>query len=132
MSQSSFSVVVVDDEMEMANLFKEHVQKIGFDTISFTDPCLALDYIKDNFKSFSLVITDLRMPKMSGIDLAREIRKVNNNIKIILITAFMIEDLIDDERFKYARIDRVVQKPMKFATLRESILQLLSQPLKNK
>lgn len=70
------------------------------------------------------------MPNMSGIDLAREIRKVNENIKIILITAFVIEDLIDDERFKIARIDRVVQKPMKFTNLKESIVQLLSQPLK--
>ena len=70
------------------------------------------------------------MPKLSGIDLAREIRKVNENIKIVLITAFMTEDLIDDERFKVARIDRVLQKPMKFMNLKESIVQLLNQPLK--
>ena len=130
MSRSSFSIIVVDDEIELANLFKAYLQRIGFDTVSFTDPCLALDYIKDNSKSFSLVITDLRMPKLSGIDLAREIRKVNENIKIVLITAFMTEDLIDDERFKIARIDRVLQKPMKFMNLKESILQLLNQPLK--
>ena len=75
MSRSSISVVVVDDEIELANLFKEYLQKLGFDTVSFTDPRLALDYIKDNSKAFSLVMTDLRMPKMSGIDLARELKK---------------------------------------------------------
>lgn len=74
-------------------------------------------------------MTDLRMPKMSGIDLATEVRKINENIKIILITAFMTEDLIDDVRFKSARIDQIVQKPVKFATLKESIRQLLTQPL---
>jgi uncharacterized protein YoxC len=41
----------------------------------------------------------------------------------------MTEDLIDDVRFKSARIDQVVQKPVKFATLKESIRQLLTQPL---
>jgi CheY-like chemotaxis protein len=74
-------------------------------------------------------MTDLRMPKMSGIELANEIRKINETIKIILITAFMTEDLTDDERFKSARIDRVVQKPVKFANLKESITQLLTQTL---
>lgn len=130
MSRSSFSVLVVDDEIELANLFKDYLQKIGFDAVSFTDPHVALDYIKYNSKSFSLVITDLRMPKMSGIDLAKEIRKVNEKIKIILITAFMVEDLIDDEKFKNARIDFVVQKPMKFTNLKESIVKVLNQPLK--
>ena len=130
MSRSSFSVLVVDDEIELANLFKDYLQKIGFDTVSFTDPQVALDYIKYNSKPFSLVITDLRMPKMSGIDLAKEIRKVNVKIKIILITAFMVEDLIDDEKFKNARIDFVVQKPMKFTNLKESIVKVLNQPLK--
>lgn len=130
MSRSSISVVVVDDEIELANLFKEYLQKLGFDTVSFTDPRLALDYIKDNSKAFSLVMTDLRMPKMSGIDLARELKKVNESIKIVLITAFMTEDLVDDERFKSARIDLVVQKPVKFIDLKESIVQLLNQPLK--
>jgi two-component SAPR family response regulator len=70
------------------------------------------------------------MPTMSGIDLAGEIRKINENIKIILITAFMTEDLIDDERFKNARIDLVVQKPIRFTNLKESIIQLLNEPLK--
>jgi DNA-binding NtrC family response regulator len=130
MSMSSVSVIVVDDEIELANLFKAYLQKIGFDTVSFTNPRLALDYIKDNSESFSLLITDLRMPTMSGIDLAGEIRKINENIKIILITAFMTEDLIDDERFKNARIDLVVQKPIRFTNLKESIIQLLNEPLK--
>ena len=129
MSRSSISIIVVDDEIELANVFREYLQMSGFDAVSFTDPLLALEYIKDNSKKFSLVMTDLRMPKMSGLDLATEIRKHNENIKIILITAFMTEDLIDDERFKRARIDRVVQKPVKFAVLKDAIGKLLTQPL---
>ena len=130
MTKSSISVVVVDDEIELANLFKIYLQKFGFDTISFTDPRIALEYIRDNFKTFSLILTDLRMPDMSGIDLAYEIRKVDKKIKIILVTAFMTEDLVDDEKFKNARIDSVVQKPVKFSELRQSIAQLLNQPIK--
>ena len=130
MTKSSISVVVVDDEIELANLFKIYLQKFGFDAISFTDPRMALEYISDNFNTFSLILTDLRMPDMSGIDLAYEIRKVDKKIKIILVTAFMTEDLVDDEKFKNARIDSVVQKPVKFSELRQSIAQLLNQPIK--
>ncbi len=129
MTESSISIIVVDDEIELANLFKEYIQTIGFNVVSFTDPSLALEYLTDNSKKFSLLMTDLRMPKVSGIELANEIRRINENIKIILITAFMTEDLTDDERFKSARIDRVVQKPVKFANLKESIAQLLTQRL---
>lgn len=129
MTESSISIIVVDDEIELANLFKEYIQTCSLNAVSFTDSLLALEYLKDNSKKFSLLMTDLRMPKMSGIDLATEVRKINENIKIILITAFMTEDLIDDVRFKSARIDQVVQKPVKFATLKESIMQLLTQPL---
>ena len=129
MAESSISVIVVDDEIELANLFKEYIQTCSLNAISFTDSLLALEYLKDNSKKFSLLMTDLRMPKMSGIGLATEVRKINENIKIILITAFMTEDLIDDVRFKSARIDQVVQKPVKFAALKESLRQLLTQPL---
>ena len=48
------------------------------------------------------------MPHMSGLDLAVEIRKLDEKIKIVLITAFMTEDLIDDFKFKNAKIDRIV------------------------
>ena len=129
MTGSSISIVVVDDEIELANLFKIYLQNVGFYTISFTDPRMALEYIRDNSKTFSLILTDLRMPHMSGIDLAVEIRKLDEKIKIVLITAFMTKDLVDDHRFKNAKIDRVVQKPIKFTELRNSIAQLLNQPL---
>ncbi len=130
MTRSSISIVVVDDEVELANLFKLQLRKLGFDTISFTDARMALEYIRDSSRAFSLILTDLRMPYMSGIDLATEIRKVDKNIKIVLITAFMTEDLIDDVKFKNARIDTVVQKPVKFTVLKESISRLLNQPIK--
>ena len=126
---SSISVLVVDDEIELANLFRTGLQKVGFETISFTDPRTALEYIKDNFNTFSLILTDLRMPHMSGLDLAVEIRKLDEKIKIVLITAFMTEDLIDDFKFKNAKIDRIVQKPVKLAELRNSVAQILKQTL---
>ena len=119
------SVMVIEDEKELAALFKAFLENMGYDTITFTDPLMALEFYKQGTKEFSLILTDLRMPQMSGIELAAEIRKSNDKIKIILITAFMIEDLMISETYKLARINEIVQKPVKIAALREIIDTIL-------
>ena len=121
------SVMVIEDEKELAALFKAFLENMGYDTITFTDPLMALEFYKQGTKEFSLILTDLRMPQMSGIELAAEIRKINDKIKIILITAFMVEDLMISETYKLARINEVVQKPVKIAALREIIDTILKQ-----
>jgi CheY-like chemotaxis protein len=119
------SIMVVEDEKELASLFKAFLERMGYDTVTFTDPIMALEFFKQGTKEFSLILTDLRMPEMSGLELAAEIRKFNEKIKIILITAFMVEDLMISETYKLAKINEIVQKPVKIAALREIIDTLL-------
>ncbi len=121
------SIVVVDDELELATLFKAFLKNEGFDVVSFTDPLLALEYFKETADKHSLIITDLRMPVICGIDLAKSIRKFDSKIKIFLMTAFEIRDLEDREDFKIARIDRLLQKPVHFSDLREMIYDILKK-----
>ena len=115
------SIIVVDDELELASLFKAFLTKEGYDVVSFTDPVLALKYYKETAAKHSLIITDLRMPGICGIDLAKSIREIDSKIKIFLMTAFESKDLEDREGFKNARIDRLIQKPVRFSDLREMI-----------
>jgi CheY-like chemotaxis protein len=111
----------VDDELELACLFKEFLNNEGYNVVSFTDPVLALEYYKETVDRHSLIITDLRMPGICGIDLAKSIREFDSKIKIFLMTAFESKDLEDREDFKNARIDRLIQKPIRFSELREMI-----------
>ncbi len=115
------SIIVVDDELELASLFKAFLKNEGYDVVSFTDPVLALEYYKETADKHSLIITDLRMPGICGIDLAKRIREINSKIKIFLMTAFETQDLEDREDFKTTRIDRIIQKPIRFSNLREMI-----------
>jgi len=62
------------------------------------------------------------MPSLNGLELAKKIRELNTNIKIFLMTAFETRDLEDHEDFKMARIDRLIQKPVRFSELREMII----------
>jgi DNA-binding response OmpR family regulator len=112
---------VVDDEIELATLFKEFLTKEGYDAVSFSDPIMVLEYFKERSDRHSLIITDMRMPGMCGIELAIKIREINDKIKIFLMTAFEIKDLEDNPDFKTARIDKLLQKPVHFSVLREMI-----------
>jgi CheY-like chemotaxis protein len=117
----SRSIIVVDDELELASLFKAFLKNEGYDVVSFTDPVLALEYYKETAANHSMIITDLRMPGICGIDLAKSIREIDSKIKIFLMTAFETKDLEDREDFKNARIDLLIQKPIRFSDLREMI-----------
>jgi DNA-binding response OmpR family regulator len=121
MSSATRSIIVVDDEIELATLFKTFLNQQGFNTISFVDPVLALEYFKETSDKHSLIITDLRMPSLNGLELAKKIRELNTNIKIFLMTAFEIRDLENHVDFKMARIDRLIQKPVSFSDLKEMI-----------
>ena len=66
--------MVVDDELELASLFKTFLINQGYNVVFFTDPVLALEYFKETAGKHSLIITDLRMPGICGIDLANKIR----------------------------------------------------------
>jgi CheY-like chemotaxis protein len=115
------SVLVVDDEEELAALYREFVRTMGYDAISFTNPLLALEHYRQSIGKYSLIITDLRMPGMCGLELANTIRELDSNVKIFLITAFDIVDIESKRAIGTAKIDRVFQKPIRFPVLKETI-----------
>ena len=70
------SILVLDDDFDISNLLKISLMTQGYSVFGFTDPLLALEHFKINHSTYSLVITDLRMPVMSGFEFS-------NNIKLI-------------------------------------------------
>ena len=119
------SILIVDDEIELATLFKNYIEAMGLDAISFTNSLLAFEYFKDDPNKFSLVITDLRMPGICGLELAKNIRELNDLVNIFLITAFDISDLEGSEAYQSAKIDKVIQKPIKLSILKKLIEDVL-------
>ena len=85
---SSLRILIVDDEMDIANSLKRFVIKSGFDAISFTDRAVALAHFTLLHNRYSVIITDLRMPGMSGLEFTNEIRKINFSVRVFLIKCF--------------------------------------------
>ena len=119
------SVLIVDDEEDIANPLRQYLIDGGFDAVSFTCPLLALEHFRHNPYAYSIIITDLRMPGMNGLELANRIRKINDTTKIFIITAFDPTDLESKPEYRQARIERVVQKPIKLSQLKKMVEQVL-------
>ena len=121
------SVMVVDDEPEIANLYKEFLRKSGFISTCFIDPLLALEHYNQNPNRYSLIITDLCMPSLDGIRFAKRIREFDTKIKILLNTAFYFNEMPDTEEYREAKFTGLIQKPTKLPELRQRIIELLSK-----
>jgi CheY-like chemotaxis protein len=121
------SILLVDDENDILNLFCDCLQKFGYETIPFNNPVHALNYINtSNISNCSLIITDYKMPQMSGIDLIKKIREKDTDykIKIMLISAFIKSDLNVDDILKILKIDKIIEKPIHLENLMDEVKKL--------
>lgn len=123
---NSPSVMVVDDEVELAYLFRNFLEWSGLNSVSFTDPLLALEEFQRNPDRYSIVLADLRMPRLDGIQLAKRMRKCSSSVKIVLITAFYTQENLNRDDFMEASISEILEKPVKLAELRTCIHELYS------
>ena len=130
MTQSP-SVMVVDDEEELANLFRRILDGSGFNCVSFTDPLLALENLHKNQCKYTLVITDFRMPGINGIEFANEIRQHNQNVKILLLTAYFDDDRLRTKDFINADFAEVIEKPVSLKVLQSKVSELCNLLLQN-
>ena len=123
-NQSPVFVAVIDDEADLAYLFKEALSQIdGVQVFAFTDPLLALEHFKANHQNYRVVISDYRMPTMTGMELLSKIKDVNPAVTRIMMSAFEIQD----ELFQECKcVDKFLQKPVLMIDLINEVRMLVS------
>ena len=104
-------IMVVDDEYDVLYIVRRHLEKWGFEVDTFSDPYHALQVFKQDQDRYSLVLTDIRMPEMSGIALAAMILKVKSDCKIVIMTAFEILANELKSSLPTLKNDDILQKP---------------------
>lgn len=120
-STNNHGILVVDDYMDISYLVKVLLQKYGFDVYEFNDPLLALDYFKENAKKFALIITDVMMPGMTGIELLVKIKEISPDIKSFLMTSFEINEIKSEIVKNALEISEIIQKPIPLKELVMSV-----------
>jgi DNA-binding NtrC family response regulator len=108
-------VSVVDDDLNTTELFhvalSENID--GISVVSFNDPVIALEHFAANKDAYVLVISDLRMPGLNGLELLKKIKNSNPKVRTILMSAYNFdEDLIFLKYMKEGIIDSSIDKPV--------------------
>jgi DNA-binding NtrC family response regulator len=111
------SILVLDDDSDINNIIKLALQNHGYNVLGFTDPVLALEHFKLNHSTYSLVLSDLRMPVMNGFEFVRKVKKMNPKIKVLLMTAFEINEIEFTRVLPKPKIDGFIQKPISIRKL---------------
>ena len=118
-------IAIIDDEPDLACLFKEALSQIdGAEVFAFTDPLLALEHIKANHQNYRVVISDYRMPTMTGMELLSKIKDVNPAVTRIMMSAFEIQDELFQE---FKCVDKFLQKPVLMTDLINEVRMLVSK-----
>ena len=112
------SIVIVDNNLELVNLFKEILDKNGYKVWGFTNPEIALEFIKNNHNKCNLVISDYRMSRLNEYELGKKIKDIDKNIKMILVSDY-------NDRHENTLEFKFIQKPITIDNLMETIEELL-------
>jgi DNA-binding response OmpR family regulator len=119
-------ILIIDDELDMIYIVKAGLERKGFEVDSYVDPILAWQ----NFKrgSYQLLILDIKMPKMDGMDLLDRIKKEDDKIKVCFFTASEefasnYENVFNNSKDNFL----IALKPISIPIMTKQIEQFLSQ-----
>ena len=122
-------IMVVDDEPALGELLVRFLGKKGYEAVSFTSGKKALAYLKDN--PVSLVLTDVNMPEMNGIEVVRLAKQIRPDLPIIVMGSHIGDEEIKSNLFKLGVTD-YLSKPFELTFLEKTIeLTLLSLPVRH-
>jgi DNA-binding NtrC family response regulator len=108
-------VSVVDDEIYITKLFHEALRQNidGISVFSFTDPVKAVEHFTENKENYALVISDLRMPGLNGLELLKKVKTSNPNVRTILMSAYNFEEEeLYQQYMKEGVINSTIEKPV--------------------
>ncbi|WP_449258574.1 PAS domain S-box protein [Chlorobium limicola] len=123
-SQSA-SILFVDDEPATVQLMSVMMGKLGFSIRALSSPVDALVLFRNDPAAFDIVITDLTMPEMTGIEFARELHEISPHLPVVLMTGYGkdIEYTVPLSRYG---IRKLLKKPVRLAQLAQSVREVLS------
>jgi DNA-binding NtrC family response regulator len=94
MSTNKRIVSIVDDDIYIAQLFQQALSENidGISVFSFNDPIMAFEHFTENKQNYALVISDLRMPGLNGLELLKKVKDLNPKVRTILMSAYNFEE----------------------------------------
>jgi DNA-binding NtrC family response regulator len=114
-------VLAVDDDPDIATMVKQALGRHGFKVSAFTDPAMALEYFRGNCKDCTMILSDIRMPRMNGYEFVKKTKEIDKQVKVILMSAFEIQGKEFHNLLPDVKVDAFLQKPFSIQQLNNAI-----------
>jgi DNA-binding response OmpR family regulator len=120
-------VLIVDDEPDVTLVLKQVLDENGFEADSYDEPRLALNNFKANM--YDLLLLDIKMPDINGLDLYQEMRKIDEKVKVCFLTAseMFYEKFRKEEPYSKFDKELFIAKPIE----NEELLEHLNKVINN-
>jgi len=121
--RGSEHILIVDDELPILNILRQILEHLGYQVTAHTGSMEALEAFKANPDRFDLILTDLTMPNMTGLGLAKEILSIRADIPVIMCSGF--SEKMNTEKAKALGIREYIIKPVIKKDLAQTIRRVL-------
>jgi DNA-binding response OmpR family regulator len=119
------TLLIIDDDQQITTILKRLLDTRGYSVTTYNDPIKAVaDFQPGRYK---LVICDMRMPGLGGLEVCREIRSKDRSIRICMFSAFDFVDLDADGELAKLHVDAYLQKPVSIDELTKTIESILAR-----
>lgn len=115
------TIMVVDDDEDALSVFTRFLTRDGHNVHAFSNPEIAFEHFRYSPHECSMVISDVRMPKINGFQLARKVKELNPDVKVILTSSFEINMPEFEKMVPNAPVDGFVDKPIGLKKLSEVV-----------
>jgi DNA-binding NtrC family response regulator len=122
------TLLIVDDEEDVLESMKEALETQGYKVFATSDSSVALDVYRKIYRETALIITDIVMPRMDGMELIHEIKKIAPGVKILALSGYT-KYIAEMDQIK--DIDGFLQKPFESYYLLSVVRRILDTKPKN-
>lgn len=123
--QGSGTVLVVDDEPILGEMLQRMLSSIGYEVLLCSSSTEALEVFTQQRARITLVLTDMTMPVMNGVELARRIKQLSPAMPVVLCTGF--SETMDEKRARRMGIDGYMMKPVILDKLAQTLHDILEK-----
>ena len=120
-NRSSKSILAVDDEYDIVKLIQQSLQRHRFKVCIFTESSAALEHFISHSRDYNVIICDIRMPGVNGYEFVRKAKETNPKVKLVLMSAFEINDREFYNMLPDIKVDVFLQKPFSIQKLNDAI-----------
>jgi DNA-binding NtrC family response regulator len=119
------TILIVDDDIDTLTVTGRSLEHAGFMVHAFADPLIALHHVEKDCKYCQVLVSDVRMPALTGFQLVRKIKDLRPEMKVMLMTMFEVNKPEFEAVFPSTPIDDVIRKPFTSLQLLDKIRGLL-------